>query len=100
MTWRLPVPGESLADYLGEARRTQGATWDEMVRRTRLSLGTIRKIEEGRTKNPGVFTLLQLWEALDLPIDGLPVLHESHGVEEDGPDDMPHSGRRRPELRQ
>jgi predicted transcriptional regulator len=46
-------------------------TWDDLVRSTGLSQSAIRKIEDGRTSNPGVFTLLRIWRALNLPIEGI-----------------------------
>lgn len=46
-------------------------TWDDLVRSTGLSQSTIRKIEDGRTPNPGVFTLLRIWKSLNLPIEGV-----------------------------
>jgi len=69
--WRLPGPTETLAQYVRAARESRGATWDDLVRVTALSQSTIRKIEDGRTPNPGVFTLLRVWRALDLPCEGL-----------------------------
>lgn len=73
---RAPRPEESLAEYVAFARRSRGVTLDDLVRSTDLSLGTIRKIEEGRTRNPGIFTVLRLWHALDLPISAIPQLRE------------------------
>ncbi len=84
MHYRPPASGESLSNYLSDARRDRGLTWDDLVRATDLSLGTIRKIEEGRTRNPGVFTLLRLWRALDLPIEALGGLQQPQ--QEDGVD--------------
>ena len=68
---RPPLPGESLSAYVAFARRSRNITLDDLVRSTDLSLGTIRKIEEGRTLNPGVFTVLSLWEALELPVNAI-----------------------------
>lgn len=42
-----------------------------MVRGTELSLSTLRKIENGTTTNPGLFTLHRIWHKLDLPWDAL-----------------------------
>ncbi|TXI55926.1 helix-turn-helix domain-containing protein [Mycolicibacter arupensis] len=76
-TCRPPNRDESLAEYMSFARRSRGITLDGLVRATDLSLGTIRKIEEGRTRNPGVFTLLRLWEALGLPVNAIAQLKPS-----------------------
>jgi len=78
-SWRMPEAGEELSAYLAKARHYRGATWDDLVKSTDLSLGTIRKIEEGRTLNPGVFTLLRLWRALELPIEGILLLAQPPG---------------------
>lgn len=69
--WREPGPTETLAQYLRAARKSRGATWDELVRATGLSQSAIRKMEDGRTPNPGLFTLIRVWRALDLPCEGL-----------------------------
>lgn len=66
----------SLGSYLRQSREASGLSQDELVRRTGLSLSTIRKMEDGRTANPGVFTLLKVWRALDLAPDGLMRFHE------------------------
>lgn len=69
--WRLPRRAESLADYIGAARKARKLTFDELVRRTGLSLSTLRKIEDGSTENPGLFTLLPIWNAMELPHEAL-----------------------------
>jgi len=68
-TWRRPQRGQSLAEYVGDARRGRRVPLDALVRQTGLSTSTLRKIEDGRTKNPGVFTVLSIWRALRLPVD-------------------------------
>lgn len=69
--WRLPHPQETLAEYLRSARRERGTSLDSMVRATGMSLSALRKIEDGRTLNPGLFTLHQIWLNLDLPWEAL-----------------------------
>lgn len=69
--WRKPGSTETLAQYLRAARKSRGATWDELVRATGLSQSAIRKMEDGRTPNPGLFTVIRVWRALDLPCEGL-----------------------------
>lgn len=68
-TWRKPHQGQSLGQYIREARTGQGLSQDELVRRTGLSLSALRKIEDGRTESPGLFTLRTIWEALNLPVE-------------------------------
>lgn len=70
-TWRMPQLGESLGDYVRAAREAQGLSRDDLVRSTALSQSAIRKIEDGRTENPGFFTILAVWHELELPIEGL-----------------------------
>lgn len=61
----------SLGEFLRRARQDRGMSQDDLVRHTELSLSAIRKIEDGRTRNPGIFTVLSLWELLDLPLETL-----------------------------
>lgn len=65
---------QTLAGVVRSARRERGLSQDEMVRRSGLSLSAIRKIEAGQTPNPGVFTVLRLWESLELPLSQLEAL--------------------------
>lgn len=67
----MPHDGESLDEYMRAARLGQGVTLDGLVRSTGLSTSTIRKIEDGRTKNPGIFTLATICDALTVPREGL-----------------------------
>lgn len=69
--WRSPSESESLGEYLRRARLHRGLSQDDLVRRSSLSLSAIRKIEDGRTQNPGLFTVLMLWDLLELPHEGL-----------------------------
>lgn len=66
-----PKRGETLGAYLKRCRETADLSQDELVRRTGLSLSTIRKIEDGRTANPGIFTLTKVWRELNLDPAGL-----------------------------
>lgn len=63
-----------LGEAVRSARRQRGISQDELVRRTGLSLSAVRKIEGGLTPNPGVFTVLRLWRALELPVSRLEAL--------------------------
>jgi len=64
-------PHETLGAYLKRSREAAGLSQDELVRRTGLSLSTIRKMEDGRTANPGIFTLTKVWRELNLDPAGL-----------------------------
>lgn len=70
---RRAAPGrdETLGAYLKRSREAADLSQDELVRRTGLSLSTIRKMEDGRTANPGIFTLVKVWRALNLDPAGL-----------------------------
>ena len=69
--WPMPGRSQSLGAYLRAARIGKGLAQDDLVRLTGLSLSSIRKIEDGRTPNPGLFTVRKLWSALNLPADAL-----------------------------
>lgn len=71
-----PVRDEVLSDYLKRSREAAGLSQDALVRRTGLSLSTIRKMEDGRTNNPGIFTLIKVWQELGLAPDGLVKVRE------------------------
>ena len=77
--WRLPQPGESLAEYVRAARKGRRLSVDEMVRRTGLSSAALRKIEGGSTRNPGLFTLRPIWRTLILPVAAFDRLPEPAG---------------------
>lgn len=77
--WRLPHKGETLAHYVRAAREARSFTIDDLVRETGRPTGTLRKIEGGQTKNPGLFTLLSIWHALNLPIAALDRVTTSTG---------------------
>lgn len=74
--WRLPHPQESLGAYVRAARTSQGISQDEIVRVTGLSLSSLRNIENGRTPNPGLFTLHRIWVALNMPWKALGLVAE------------------------
>lgn len=63
--------GEALNAYMRRARTERHITLDGLVRATGLSQSALRKIEDGRTPNPGLFTLRAIWKALDLPDETL-----------------------------
>lgn len=71
-----PGQGEALGAYLKRSREEAGLSQDEIVRRTGLSLSAIRKIEDGRTANPGIFTVIRVWRVLNLAPGGLIKLTE------------------------
>lgn len=67
---------ETLGAYLKRSREAADLSQDELVRRTGLSLSTIRKMEDGRTVNPGIFTLTKVWRELKLDPAGLVKVRE------------------------
>lgn len=67
ISWRLPHRNETLGAYIRAARTSQGISQDAIVRETDLSLSSLRNIESGRTPNPGLFTLHQIWVTLNMP---------------------------------
>ncbi|WP_134765130.1 helix-turn-helix transcriptional regulator [Nocardioides sp. 1609] len=63
--------GEPLGAYVRRMRHERGVSLDALVRLTDLSQSALRKIEDGRTANPGLFTVRAIWAALELPDDAL-----------------------------
>jgi transcriptional regulator with XRE-family HTH domain len=57
--------------HLRSARQQRGLTQHELAQRSGLRLDTLRSIEQGRTPNPGVYTVLDLAEALEMTVDEL-----------------------------
>lgn len=60
-----------LSARLVAARRHRRMTQDELARRAGVKLDTLRAIEQGRTRNPGIFTVLRLANELDVSLDAL-----------------------------
>jgi transcriptional regulator with XRE-family HTH domain len=69
------VPGARQPTGLGrrlrEARERGNLTQHELALRSEVNLDTLRAIEQGRTRNPGVMTILRLADELDTTIDAL-----------------------------
>jgi transcriptional regulator with XRE-family HTH domain len=53
------------------AREAAGLTQDALAARSGVKLDTLRSIEQGRTRNPGVHTLARLVQQLQLSLDAL-----------------------------
>jgi transcriptional regulator with XRE-family HTH domain len=53
------------------ARRELGLTQSELARRAGVKLDTLRSIEQGKTRNPGILTVLRLAEELNVTLDSL-----------------------------
>jgi transcriptional regulator with XRE-family HTH domain len=73
----MPVPArgqEQLGVRLAAARRRTGLTQEELARRAGVKLDTVRAIEQGRTRNPGIFTVLLLADQLGVTLDALVTL--------------------------
>lgn len=83
--WRLPTRQEKLGAYIRAARKARGIPQDEMVRGTDLSLSALRKIENGSTPNPGLFTLHRIWHKLDLPWQALGLVTQEPPAQPEGP---------------
>ena len=54
-----------------QARERRGLTQFELSARADIKLDTLRAIEQGRTTNPGVLTLLRIADELEVTIDFL-----------------------------
>jgi transcriptional regulator with XRE-family HTH domain len=60
-----------LAVRLTAARRELGLTQSELATRAGVKLDTLRSIEQGKTRNPGILTVLRLAEELNVTLDSL-----------------------------
>ncbi len=60
-----------LAELFLDQRTTREQSQESVARAAGLALSTVRKIEKNRIREPGVFTVLALMDALDLPISRL-----------------------------
>lgn len=69
------MPGARTPTGLGrrlrEARERRNLTQQELALRSEVNLDTLRAIEQGRTPNPGVMTILRLADELGTTIDAL-----------------------------
>lgn len=65
--------GEALGRQLRQARTSQGLAREEVARRAGLSVETLRKIEQGKTAAPELFTVHALAQALGLSLDAITV---------------------------
>lgn len=59
---------ERLIEALRAARLGADLSQQELAERARVSIGTVRAIETGRTVEPGYFTVLALAETLHLDL--------------------------------
>jgi transcriptional regulator with XRE-family HTH domain len=64
-------PARGLGARLRDARQRRNLTQQQLATRADIKLDTLRSIEQGRTANPGVFTLLRLAEELGVTLDAL-----------------------------
>ncbi len=61
----------TLGARLRSARLSRGWTQQELADQADVQLDTLRSIEQGRTRNPGVLTIAQLTAVLEVSIDAL-----------------------------
>lgn len=58
----------ALSARIGEARRLRGWSQQQLAVQAEVSIGTVRAIETGRTKDPGIFTVRSIALALGLSL--------------------------------
>lgn len=63
--------GASLGIALATRRNLLGLSGGDLSRASGVSLDAIRSIETGRVSNPGVYSIVQMTQALGLSIDEL-----------------------------
>jgi transcriptional regulator with XRE-family HTH domain len=61
----------NLAARLAAARREIGWTQSELAERAGVQLDTLRSIEQGKTRNPGILTVMRLARELGVTLDSL-----------------------------
>jgi transcriptional regulator with XRE-family HTH domain len=61
----------ALSARVGEARKSRRLSQQRLAEQAGISIGTVRAIETGRIKDPGVFTVRSIASALDLTVDDL-----------------------------
>ncbi|MDY6226536.1 MAG: helix-turn-helix transcriptional regulator [Clostridium sp.] len=52
-------------------RKQIGISARELARRSKLDIAVISNIENGKTKNPGIYTVKRIADALNIKIDDL-----------------------------
>jgi transcriptional regulator with XRE-family HTH domain len=60
-----------LADLVSSRREAKGLTQEAVARKAKLALSTVRKIEKHGIREPGVFTVVALFRALELEFSEL-----------------------------
>lgn len=63
--------GARLGKRLQKARQDAGRTTEEVARTSGISVDTLRRIEQGRIANPGLFTVASAAAVIDLGLDDL-----------------------------
>ncbi|HRP99496.1 MAG TPA: helix-turn-helix transcriptional regulator [Terrimesophilobacter sp.] len=69
----------ALSARVGEARRFRGWSQQRLAVQAGLSIGTVRAIETGRIKDPGIFTVRSIALALGLSLNEMVVDTASEG---------------------
>jgi DNA-binding SARP family transcriptional activator len=65
------IAGKTVGDLIAEHRRATGITQRELAERSRLSLGAVRDIEQGRTARPRPDALRKLFQVVGLADEDL-----------------------------
>ena len=60
--------GAALGRALKAEREAKNRSQDQLARGADVSVDNLRRIEQGRVANPGVFTVAAIAEALDRPL--------------------------------
>lgn len=57
-------------------RRQKGFTQEEIAKQIDITLTQYRNIEKNRTKNPGIYIVLKIAKALNVPVESLFTLED------------------------
>ncbi len=75
-----------LAQLLKGRRADRNQSQEQVARDAQLATSTLRKIESNAIREPGVFTVIALLRALELPLDALESVLSTASTEDDESD--------------
>lgn len=65
---RYAAQAEFLADAMRRARKTASMSQQSLAESAAISIGTVRNIEQGAVKDPGLFEIVAIAQALGVPV--------------------------------
>jgi len=71
----------ALSERVGDQRRYRRWSQQRLAQEAGVSIGTVRAIESGKVKDPGVFTVRSIATALGMTLDELVAVPKAQAVE-------------------